>query len=260
MKFCHSDDHRDLLKRFDPEPDGLLRAISAHVDDEMLTEISLADYGEDAEGHLAALRMIRDTGTFPLPMQWCPSEVLELVRWSEPGEPGWKPGRTGEFGHWMRAFSCAALLRATREPWNYGDGVGTDSTIAQLTLSLCALPVDFTANAVRFLSWLLLDSDPQGRDGQVCCYAVCLLWFALHLPPFCRDENLASLASWTMGRADELFIGPPGGNRGLREMVATCQKAASWEMIVVMLLDLDLGSRSKDLQAGVRVIAEQIVG
>ena len=112
----------DLLKRFDPEPDVLLRAISAHVDDEVLTEISLADYGEDAEVHLAALRTIRDTGTFSLPMHWYPAEVLELIRWSEPEDPNWKPGRTGEFGHWMRAFCCAALLRATREPWNCGDG------------------------------------------------------------------------------------------------------------------------------------------
>ena len=248
----------DLLQRFDPEPDGLLRAISTYVDDEMLTEISLADYGEDAEGHLAALRMIRDTGTFPLPMQWCPSEVLELIRWSEPEDPCWKPGRTGEFGHWMRAFCCVALLRATREPWNYGDGAGTDSTVAQLTVSLHTLPVEFTADAVRFMAWLLNDPRPNGCDGQVCCYAVCLLWFALHLPS-ASDQGLTSLASWIIQRADELFIGLPGGNRGLREMVATCQAAASWEKIALMLLDLDLCSKSNDLQVRVQEIAEQLV-
>lgn len=249
----------DLLKRFDPEPDGLLRAISAHVDDEMLKEISLADYGEEAAEHLAALRTIRDAGIFPASMGWNPGEVMELIRWSEPEDPNWKPGRTGEFGHWMRAFCCAALLRATREPWNYGDGVGTDSTVVQLTLSLCALPVDFTSEAVKFLSWLLLNSDPEGQDGQVCSYAVSLFWFALHLPSHASNGDLISLADWITRRAGELFVGPPGGNRGLREMVVTCQKSPSWEKIGIELLDLGSGLGSNVLQARVRAIGEQML-
>ena len=74
----------DLLERFDPEPDGLLDSISAYIDDEMLKEISLADYGDDAPEHLTALRTLRDAGIFPAKMVWVPGEVLELIRWSEP--------------------------------------------------------------------------------------------------------------------------------------------------------------------------------
>ena len=218
----------------------------------------MADYGEEAEEHLAALRTVRDVGIFPAKMGWVPGEVLELIRWSEPEQTDWKPGRAGELGHWMRAFCCAALLRATRAPWNYGDGVGTDSTVVQLTLSLSALPVDFTSDAVRFLSWLLLNSDPEGQDGQVCSYAVSLLWFALQMPSLLTTE-LISLADWTMRRADELFVGPPGGNRGLREMVVTCQNSRSWEMVAMKLLDLDLSSESDVLRARVLAIAEQML-
>src|ERR1700687_4691021 len=155
----------DLLNRFGPEPDILLRTISAHISDEMLEWISTADYGLRAGEHLVALQQVRDTGTFPEELHWSPMEVFELIRWSEPDDPSWKPGRTGEFGHWMRAFSCAAILRAEHEPWNYhyNDGC-TDSTVIQLILSLHALPVDLNRQAAQHLAWLIFKSDPEGKN------------------------------------------------------------------------------------------------
>jgi len=265
----------DLLKQFDPEPDGLLRRVSGHVSDEMLECISMADYGEDMECHLAALREIRDTNVFPKEMHWCPAEVLELIRWSEPEDPDWKPGETGEFGHWMRAFCCAALLRATREPSNYGDGVGTDSTLIQLVLSLCVLPVDFAAEAVRFFAWLLAHSEPEGRDAQICAYGIGLFWFALNHSAHFPDESLISLAQWTIHRADELCESPESGLRradavsegrspiygdGLREMVLSCQRRSAWEVLALRFMELDLGTRSNELRNCVRVVAEKIIG
>jgi len=246
----------DPLERFDPEPEGLLRQISQHIDDEMLTEISRADYGEDAEQHLIALRMIRDTGRFPLPMHWYPAEVLELIRWSEPENPIWKPGRAGEFGHWMRAFCSAALLRATREPWSYlGDA--NDSTVVQLTVSLCSLPVDLAADAVKFLAWLLLHPDSEKRKENLCPYAVCLLWFSLHPPSSLPEMSLIELASWVVQKAKELYVGPPGGNRGLREMVVTSLCAPSWEMLALHFLHLNIGSN--DLRVRIRTIADEML-
>src|SRR4051812_24967850 len=107
-----------LLNKFEPGGGFLFRGILAHVADGMLGGISLADYGSDAVEHLAALRVLRETGRFPDESGWIPMEVLQLIRWSEPENPEWKPGRTGEFGQWMRAFSCAAILRAEHAPWN----------------------------------------------------------------------------------------------------------------------------------------------
>src|SRR3569833_4443008 len=107
----------ELLNQFDPDGDALLRAISAHVTDEMLECISMADYGCDCDAHLAALRQLRDTGALPENPGWVPMEVLELIRWSEPENPEWKPGRTGEFGHWMRVFLCVVFLRAVLVFW-----------------------------------------------------------------------------------------------------------------------------------------------
>jgi hypothetical protein len=248
----------DLLCRFRPEPDGLLARISEHIDDEMLRQISLADYGQDSDEHLGALRAIRDEGIFPCPMRWCPAEVLELIRWSEPADPSWKPGGTGDSGHWMRAFCCAALLRATSEPWNYGDRLGTDSTVVQMILSLGALPIDLNADEVRFLASLLLQSAPETRDEQVCAYGVGLFWCALNCPSLFGDEAVIPFAQWILrnrkcDRSSSQEIGE------LREMVTGCQKQPSWEVLALKFLELDLSTRSGELQAYARLIAEQLL-
>jgi hypothetical protein len=249
----------DLLKRFEPDGDVLLRAIAAHVTDEMLECISQADYGCDADDHLAALRQLRDTGLLPQNPGWAPMEVLELIRWSEPDDPAWKPGRTGEVGNWMRAFSCAAILRAEHEPWNYhyNDGC-TDSTTIQLVLSLDALPADLNRDAARNFAWLILKSDPEGKNESIREYGVALLWFALQLRPAVADEDLIALAQWVVRRADELKWDPTVAEfSGLKGMVIGCQKRSGWEMFGVKLAEMDLSGRSAELQTWVRLIAEQ---
>src|ERR1700761_2888417 len=101
---------RDVFARFSPDPNALLRLVSKHVNESMLNEIAAADYGDKVAEHLAPLRQIRDGRSLRAPMRWEPREVLELIRWSEPDIPDWKPGSSGERGHWMRAFCCSALL------------------------------------------------------------------------------------------------------------------------------------------------------
>src|SRR5580658_3056441 len=251
----------ELLNRYEPESEGLLREISKHISDEMLEWISTADYGSRADEHMMALRQVRDSRTFPEEMYWCPMEVLELIRWSEPKDPEWKPGRIGEFGHWMRAFSCAALLRATREPWNYGDGLGTDSTLVQLILSLHALPVDFTSQAVKFLAWLLLNSDPEGQDEQVCAYGIGLLWFALRLTPPVADGTLISLTNWILLRAKELYAELlfDGGSVPLRMGVGN-PPPSRWAPLGAAMFGLDLSERASELQELVQMIGSELTG
>lgn len=251
----------DLLNRFDPDGDVLLRAISAHVTDEMLECISQADYGCDADEHLAALRQFRDTGDLPQNPAWVPMEVLELIRWSEPDDPNWKPSGTGESGHWMRAFSCAAILRAEHEPWNYhyNDG-STCSTVIQLVLSLGSLLVDLSHEAARNFAWLILRSDPDGTNDSIREYGVALLWFALHLTPKVLDEDLIALAQCVVRRADELNWDPRLKEfPGVKAMVIGCMKRSEWEIFGVKLAELDLSDRSPELQTWARLIAEQLV-
>jgi hypothetical protein len=251
----------EFLDRFEPDGDVLMRAIAEHVTDEMLQCISMADYGCDSDAHLAALRVLRDTGKLPENPGWVPMEVLELIRWSEPDDPEWKPGRTGESGHWMRAFSCAAILRAEHEPWNYhyNDGC-TDSTTIQLVLSMDALPVDLKREAVRNFAWLISKSDPEGQNESIREYGVALLWFALQLEPAVADEDLIALSEWIVRRADELKWDPRVAEfSGLKGMVIGCQKRSGWEVFGVKVAELDLRGRSVELQTWVRLIAEQLV-
>jgi hypothetical protein len=251
----------DLLNRFGPEPDILLRAISPHISDEMLEVISTADYGYRADEHLVALRQIRDTGNFPNALKWCPMEVLELTRWSEPEDPNWKPGRTGEFGQWMRAFSCAAILRAEHDPWQYHyNDSSTDSTVIQLTMSLQALPVDLNRQAAHHFAWLILNSEPEGTNDSIREYGVALIWFSLQLTPHVPDADLIALAEWTTRRADELNWNPSLKEfPGLKAMVIGCLKRPAWELFGVKFAELDLSDRSSDLQTWVKLIAEQLV-
>jgi hypothetical protein len=249
----------DLLNRFDPDGDVLLRAISAHVSDEMLECISRADYGIDADKHFAALHLLRDDLTFPENPVMVPMEVLELMRWDDP-VADIRPGKTAEFGHWMMVFSCAAILRAVHEPWNYkGDG-STDSTTIQLILSLEALPVDLNHQAAANFAWLILNSEPEGMNDSIREYGVALLWFALHLSPRLSDDDLIALAQWVLKRADELKWNRSLAEfSGLKQMVITCQRRSEWEIFAVKFAEIDLSDRSADLPIWVRLLAEQLV-
>jgi hypothetical protein len=247
----------ELLKSLNPDADCLLAAISKHISDKMLESISMADYGQDTDQHFGALRQIRDTHTFPGRMYWYPAEVLELTRNSQPDSDG--PTSSGESGYWMRAFCCVALLRATREPYNYGDGIATDNSLINLILSLHALPINFTIEANRFLAWLLLNSNPEGNDEQVCAYGIGLLWFSLLREPPVSDRAIVQLIEWIERRAKELYASLVMDNNihPLRMGVGN-PPPSSWGLLGVMLCELDLGKRSAEIQASVKIIGERL--
>jgi hypothetical protein len=251
----------ELLNSFEPESDGLLREISNHVDDEMLERISNADFGMGQDEHLVALRQVRDTGTFPTRMYWYCGEVLELFRNSEPrcGDPDRR--LEDEFAHWARAFCCAALLRATRAPCGYGDGIATGETTIQLVHSLRALPVDLTPQAVRFFAWLALDLDPEGKDNQVCAYGIAMLWFALHLSPPIADETLIFLSKWIARRSKELYAELLFDTSTLPLRMGVGNPPPSkWDSLGGALFDLDLSARSPELKELIQQIGLELAG
>lgn len=103
-------------------------------------------YGQDQEQHLAALRLLRDQSTFVMPMHWYPCEVLELVSYSQP-EGSLECDQTSR--HWIRAFACAALLRANEAPWSYSGGANPSFNLIQLINSIEALPVSIRTDGHR---------------------------------------------------------------------------------------------------------------
>jgi len=206
--------HPPSLEVFAPSRDELLERVSKLVDDSILREISEADYGRDADAHLPYLRRLRDQGELP-PAQWHPREVLELIRWSEPEDPEWKPGSTGRRGHIMRAFSSTALLRMGSEPSNRNYFEGENQTLAQLLVSVDVLGAPLPLSTRRFLAWRLpLFTE---HDEERPFFILALLLLALNVQPCASESDLQNLLDWLQD--DE---------RRVREWAVLPKESASW--------------------------------
>ena len=251
---------QSLLASLRPDGELLLSEISKRITDDMLAEIALADYGRDQERHLAALRHLRDTGSFLEPMELYPCEVLELVRNWPPGDWSWTPGSDGGRAQWIRAFACAALLRAEQDPWNYGAGASPSFTLIHLIESLSALPVDLTSHAVSFVAWLMLHSDLEGRDEQVVYYGVGLLWLALHLHNPASDKALTELAQWIVRREEEFRQSIPWAFDRWLLGIGRDPPPSRWECLGQKLCELDLTSHGTELQDWAKLIGTELAG
>ena len=190
-----------LLQAFKPDGYALLRCIAPRIDIGMLRNIAGADYGFDEDAHFAALRKIRDGGPVDVPLEWVPKEVLELRRWSEPDaeDRSLRQGELSGFdGHWVRAFSCAVLLRAYCDPED-----GQAATLIQLLESLEKLDRDLSRHAVASLSWLLPRvSREWGERNYV---GLALLFLAVKSGIDVERDVLDALAEWLIADEEELF-------------------------------------------------------
>ncbi|HEX2916818.1 MAG TPA: hypothetical protein VH186_39030 [Chloroflexia bacterium] len=190
-----------LLANFAPSADALLLWLQPRVDDRLLREIAMADYGDRAEEHFQALKIIRDQLIFPGPGT-VPWEVIQLDRWSEPENPEWKPGLTGPDGHLMRAFCCAVLVRTYWDSETGNFDTGADSTLAQLVASLLVLGPEAVEVGLQLLSWRVLNL--EDRDMRP-FYALAILLLAASLYPAKTDGPLlGALAEWVIEEGDWL--------------------------------------------------------
>ena len=239
-----------------------MREISKHIDDDMLREIAAADYSLEQDQHFAALLPVRDASVFPEKMHWYPGEVLELSRNVASEYPDWKRSSAGVRRYWIGAFSSAALLRALAEPWNYsGDAAEPNYTLIQLINSCSALSTDFSRPAFRFLAWLLLHSEPEGSDAEVCYYGIGILWFALHLTTPPLDQDLTLLAKWIIRREKEVRQAwPKPSEHWLLGVGVGNSPPSPWELFGLQLFELDLSGHSAELQEWAKLIGQNLVG
>jgi hypothetical protein len=229
----------------------------------MLREIASADYGIDADAHLDALRRIRDWGEVLAPMNWEPKDVLELIRWSEPDDPGWRPGGTGIRGHIMRAFACAALLRAAAEPVNDGYFDGENQTIAQLLASALMLGHEVQEAASRFLVWRVAQLKAY-EDRPFFAFALLLLAVVLNGDRF-SEGTLAYLADWAVAeeaREREAVAGclPDHGEQWLLGLTFHDQRHDVWRFLARRLVVEASKLRSEEVRAKLKDVGSRIVG
>ena len=243
---------------FEPDQGVLLERLASHVDEGMLREIAEADYGMEANEHYAALRPMRDSGFVPEP-GWVPQEVLELIRWSEPDRPDWKPGSQGPRGHWMRAFCCASLLRMTGEK-DMGVHVSFNETAVGLVASLDALDAPLWAEAGAFLVWFM-GRMAESRDcDEEPFLGVGLLYCALHVEAV-PDPSIVDLCRWIVSREEEEAQRPWGttDDRGWLHRISPHDlRRGTWKMLGGKMAALDLRRRSEDVREWVGLIATSL--
>lgn len=186
-----------LLLRIGPSETALLDWLTPHIDDSLLGEIAAADYGSEEKEHFEALKSIRDQRRIPIPLRWVPREVLELMRWSEPEDPSWKPGSAGTRGHLIRAYCCTLLLKASGAPEMKLYTSSENDTLIQMIASVLYLGREATEAASRFLCWCLSRLAASDKEYPFFVLGLLLLRAALFMP----GENgidLEVLAEWTI--------------------------------------------------------------
>jgi hypothetical protein len=184
----------NLLAKADPSGEVLLDLLRPRIDDSMLREIAEADYGTSADDHFRALLPIRDAGQILDPNRWHPCEVLELIRWSQPEHPAWKPGATGIRGHLMQAFACAVLLRSSTEGSNQSYDYVVPQTLLHLLESAAELgEITPQRGLASFMAWLV----ERAIDRDRAIYALAFLTTSLSvMRERWSDAELGELATW----------------------------------------------------------------
>jgi hypothetical protein len=247
----------DLLARAEPSATRLLKLLGSQIDDSMLREIAAADYGCDADVHFERLKLIRDEGAILDANKWHPTEVLELIRWSQPEDPHWQPGATGERGHLIRAFACTVLLRSSVESSNRSHDYAVSQTLKQLLQSV-AVPGDAAERAsVSFLAWLV----ERAWESARALYALVFLMAALTtLRDRWSDEDVGRLASWVMAEDVRRRESDPAAKEAPRLWFPEeIERSAEWRACLEQLLDEAARLRSVDARRALEDLAMEIL-
>lgn len=186
----------DDLKPY-ADPDRLPALLSGLASDQILRAIAGQDYGRDIEKHFDLLKQVRGGHYSPDPRThyWYPLEVMELVRWCEPGVPGYFLPLPERDMHIARAFCCAIMLRIAGDyptPGYMGDG---NETVVQMVRSVVVLGAEAEMAAFLLLCWRLSGTAIIGDDEAFFALATLYLYLRIATPPdLALAEALAARA------------------------------------------------------------------
>jgi hypothetical protein len=185
-----------LLAAFPPSADLLLNRARLQIDDAMLWEIAVADYGNMADECMSELLSIRDNGFLPAGFLRS-GEVLTLMHYFDPDLPGGNllhPGRDGQRGHQTRLFVSVVLLRGEAEWPDHGFDQVRDSSLAQCLISAKALGEEMGKAAACFLTWRI--PQPESTSDAL-LRALGLLVLAIRLRSGRFDvPTLGTIVDW----------------------------------------------------------------
>lgn len=249
------------LSDFVPSDNTLLDWLRPRIDDSMLDDIARADDGTRNKKHFRELRIIRNSGVLPSPLLSEPTDVLQIISWSEPEDPEWKPGSIGERGQLMRAFCCAVLLQAVAEhEWSH-DFAGQHVTIIQLTASVLALGGEPAEAALDFL-WNRSIALAEGNKDRP-FFALAILLLGASKYELDSDEQIRQQAEWVMieeaeARRRELHRFAKSHPSWLLGLQHYRVKDETWRRLAKEIL-LDLPRENEETAAILRDIGRRIV-
>jgi len=154
-----------LFRMATPSECALVEWLKTQVTLTMLEEISTNDYGQTTAEHLAGIQA-QLTANPPMGLlPWCPGEVLQLERWTEPDQPYREQPPSRERGHLKRLLACVILLRnGAYVSGEYGlseeDFFLQTSAASLVQLTRSALALGTPERALGFMLWLF-DAQPH---------------------------------------------------------------------------------------------------
>ena len=245
-----------------PKAHSLLALLSDQITPELLKVISEADYGYASDKHLAALEGIHDFLEIPAPLEWEPKEVLELIRWSRPSIPGWKPGLPGYEGHLIRAFACAVLVVAAAEEETREYIEEENSTVAALVESLGELGVEFQMAGISEIAWRIQNPPREWEDEPFFLLALLVLTaqvFESKHPSLISELADLCIASENRVRNSEWCIGPEDSSAWLFGLTLFNLNQDIWVSFSSSLRDC-AGSIPDDISEKLTLIANLLEG
>jgi hypothetical protein len=253
-----------LLGPLHPNESALTPLLQANIDDTMLREIAAADYGWKADECYALLQPVLKAGLLPsYDFDLC--EVLELISFSQPDDPKWKPGGRGQRGHWMRLFACTVLVRlGPRYPDRFGR---LRLTLLPMVSSAIELGRSVAQGCGGVLAWRFLGFPVDDTEDPP-FLALAILLSAVHLES--REDCsawLKELVRWVddeESRARRARSGQrsslPSWGAWLSGSTRLRDRAADWRSLAQRILARPQFSHPDGAGEALRLLGEKITG
>jgi hypothetical protein len=184
----------ELFSPADSSESGLFEWLRQKISRKMLEEIAANDYSEEVWDHFAAIERQLSKDPAKGLLAWCPREVLELERWTEPQMSSQTQPLDESYAHKKRLLACALLLQsaATIDVSDANDEeeffLDTSAvTLIQLTRSAISLGGECRRHSLEFLLWFY-SALHFPRLSPFTAFSVFLLWLD-------NDEGRAGCAA-----------------------------------------------------------------
>lgn len=253
-------DLTSTLSSFQNEPNELLKYLCRNVHNELLEQISRADYGQDANRYLAELKLIKQNSRIhEMNFGAALSEVVELTKWKKPVPTKDNRITDAQKVNLAIAFSCTILLTVPSE-W-YGNRMGENSTIIRLIESSEYLqPVlpEILSKVSQLLAWRITENDTDLEE--IPFFILGLILIILKSGEFQEAqvarliEQLITVEQKEFEKMKEYYI--PESNSWLMRLTSYDTLKSDWQSQQLFLIEQSKKTKNEALKTNLQQLAE----